>query len=157
LNFLGFCDELGAEHALEELRGVWVNAVFDEQPAEAQAWLERVFSGSQDRPLRLWLRGSPFQLKVWEALMTIPDGSSITYGGLARWAGQPSAARAVGSAVGANPLAFIIPCHRVIRQAGETGGYRWGPVTKRALIGYESARLLPADPRMQRGQVSVNA
>jgi AraC family transcriptional regulator of adaptative response/methylated-DNA-[protein]-cysteine methyltransferase len=149
LNFLGFCDELGAEHVLEELRGVWANAVFDEQPAEAQAWLERVFSGSQDQPLRLWLRGSTFQLKVWEALIAIPDGSNITYGGLARWVGQPSAARAVGSAVGANPLAFVIPCHRVIRQLGETGGYRWGPVTKRALIGYESARLLPADPRKQ--------
>jgi AraC family transcriptional regulator of adaptative response/methylated-DNA-[protein]-cysteine methyltransferase len=157
LNFLGFCDELGAEHVLKELRGVWADAVFDERPFEAQSWLDRVFAGSREQPLRLWLRGSPFQLKVWEALMAIPDGSSITYGGLARLVGQPSAARAVGSAVGANPLAWIIPCHRVIRHLGETGGYRWGTVTKRALIGLESARRLPAELHPQRRQVHVNA
>jgi AraC family transcriptional regulator of adaptative response/methylated-DNA-[protein]-cysteine methyltransferase len=157
LNFLGFCDELGAEHALLELRHTWANAVFDERPSAAQAWLDRVFTGSREQPLRLWLRGSPFQLKVWEALMAIPDGSSVTYGSLARLVGQPSAARAIGSAVGANPLAWIVPCHRVIRQLGETGGYRWGTVTKRALIGFESARRLPADRHLQRGQVYVNA
>jgi AraC family transcriptional regulator, regulatory protein of adaptative response / methylated-DNA-[protein]-cysteine methyltransferase len=157
LNFLGFCDELGAEHVLKELRSVWADAVFDERPSEAQSWLDRVFAGSREQPLRLWLRGSPFQLKVWEALMAIPDGSSITYGGLARLVGQPSAARAVGSAVGANPLAWIIPCHRVIRQLGEVGGYRWGTVTKRALIGFESTRRLPAEIHPQRGQVYVNA
>ncbi len=157
LNFLGFCEELGAKHALEELRELWAQADFVERPQEAQAWLHRVFSGSQDQPLRLWLRGSPFQLKVWEALMAIPDGASITYGSLARKIGQPSAARAVGSAVGANPLAWIIPCHRVIRQLGEPGGYRWGAVTKRAVIAYESARWLPTDRRRQQGQIQVNA
>jgi AraC family transcriptional regulator of adaptative response/methylated-DNA-[protein]-cysteine methyltransferase len=157
LNFLGFCEELGAEIVLQELRGVWANAVFDERPPEAQTWLDRIFAGSREQPLRLWLRGSPFQLKVWEALMAIPDGSSVTYGGLARLVGQPSAARAVGSAVGANPLAWIIPCHRVIRQLGDTGGYRWGAVTKRALIGFESARRLPVDPHVRRGQIYVNA
>jgi AraC family transcriptional regulator of adaptative response/methylated-DNA-[protein]-cysteine methyltransferase len=155
LNFLGFCEELGAECVLEQLRDTWNRAVFDEQPSEAQVWLDRVFSGSQDKPLRIWLRGSPFQLKVWEALLKIPDGSNVTYGGLAQRIGQPSAARAVGAAVGANPLAWIIPCHRVIRQLGETGGYRWGAVTKRALIGFESARRLPGDLHAQRGQVQA--
>jgi AraC family transcriptional regulator of adaptative response/methylated-DNA-[protein]-cysteine methyltransferase len=155
LNFLGFCHELGTERVLEELRDTWANAVFDERRAEAQVWLDRVFSGSQDKPLRIWLRGSPFQLKVWEALLAIPDGFNVTYGDLAQRIGQPSAARAVGSAVGANPLAWIIPCHRVIRQLGETGGYRWGAVTKRALIGFESARRLPGDFHAQRGQVHV--
>lgn len=157
LNFLGFCEELGAGRVLEELREVWVHAEFVERPLEAQAWLHRVFAGSQDQTLQLWLRGSPFQLKVWEALMAIPDGASVTYGSLARKIGQPSAARAVGSAVGANPLAWIIPCHRVIRQQGEPGGYRWGAVTKRAVIGYESARRLATDLRMQQGQIHVNA
>jgi AraC family transcriptional regulator, regulatory protein of adaptative response / methylated-DNA-[protein]-cysteine methyltransferase len=157
LNFLGFCEELGAGRVLGELRELWAQADFVEQPLEAQVWLHRVFDGSQDQPLPLWLRGSPFQLKVWEALMTIPDGASVTYAGLARKIGQPTAARAVGSAVGANPLAWIIPCHRVIRQHGEPGGYRWGVITKRAVIGYESTRRLPTDLRLQQGQIQVNA
>lgn len=157
LNFLGFCEERGDDRVLEELSEVWARAVFVERRIEAQAWLHRVFSGSQEQPLRLWLRGSPFQLKVWEALMAIPEGASVTYGSLARWIGQPSAARAVGSAVGANPLAWIIPCHRVIRQQGEPGGYRWGAITKRAVIGYESTRRLTTDLRMRQGQIQVNA
>lgn len=157
LSFLGFCEELGAARVLEELRCAWSHANFDEQEAEAQAWLDRVFTGCQDRPLRLWLRGSPFQLKVWEALLTIPDGANVTYGSLARELGQPSAARAVGSAVGANPLAWIIPCHRVIRQMGDMGGYRWGLVTKGALIGYESAQKSIAEVGARRSEVHVHA
>ncbi|RPH96763.1 MAG: methylated-DNA--[protein]-cysteine S-methyltransferase [Lysobacterales bacterium] len=157
LNFLGFCEELGAGRVLGELREVWAQADLVERPLEARDWLRRVFAGSQDQPLQLWLRGSPFQLKVWEALMTIPDGASVTYAGLARKIGQPTAARAVGSAVGANPLAWIIPCHRVIRQQGEPGGYRWGAITKRAVIGYESTRRLTTDLRMRQGQILVNA
>lgn len=157
LSFLGFCEELGAARVLEDLRRVWNRAIFDEQTAEAQVWLDRVFSGCADRSLRLWLRGSPFQLKVWEALMAIPDGSHVTYGFLARRLGQPGAARAVGSAVGANPLAWILPCHRVIRQVGGMGGYRWGLVTKAALIGYESARRSFADADTWHGEIHVNA
>lgn len=157
LSFLGFCEELGAARVLGELRRVWAHADFDERPEEAQAWLGRVFAGCQNQPLRLWLRGSPFQLKVWEALMAIPDGSNVTYGSLARRLGQPSAARAVGSAVGANPLAWIIPCHRVIRQLGDMGGYRWGVVTKGALIGYESSQPSFANTGMRRSEVHVNA
>jgi AraC family transcriptional regulator, regulatory protein of adaptative response / methylated-DNA-[protein]-cysteine methyltransferase len=157
LSFLGFCEELGATRVLDELRRVWAHADFDERPVEAQAWLDRVFAGCRNQPLRLWLRGSPFQLKVWEALLAIPDGSSVTYGSLASRLGQPAAARAVGSAVGSNPLAWIIPCHRVIRQMGDMGGYRWGLVTKGALIGYESAQASFAHSGMRRAEVHVNA
>lgn len=157
LNFLGFCEELGAAHVLGELRGVWTHAEFDEHSTEAQAWLDRVFSAFHDQPLRLWLRGSPFQLKVWEALVSIPEGSNVTYGTLARRLGQPSAARAVGSAVGANPLAWLIPCHRVIRQLGDMGGYRWGVITKGALIGYESARRSFPDGGLPHREVHVHA
>ena len=139
IGFLGFCAARGAGHALDALRGQWRNARFSEDPAGAAAWLGQVFSGSGERPVPLWLRGSPFQLKVWEALLEIPEGANVSYGGLASGIGQPGAARAVGAAVGGNPVAWIIPCHRVIRQAGELGGYRWGALTKRAMIGYEAA------------------
>jgi AraC family transcriptional regulator of adaptative response/methylated-DNA-[protein]-cysteine methyltransferase len=146
IHFLGFCDEPGATTVFEQLRGQWANAVLREDSRAAQRWIDRIFNGSGEQPLSLWLRGSPFQLKVWEALLAIPEGAHSTYGRLAAAIGQPGAARAVGGAVGSNPLAWIIPCHRVIRQAGEIGGYRWGVCTKRAMIGYEAARRRRADP-----------
>jgi len=139
VNFLGFCEENGAESSLAALQKQWAKAQFMENPAAAQRWLNRIFSGSDDQPIPLWLRGSPFQLKVWEALLEIPEGTHSTYGQLAARIGQPGATRAVGTAIGNNPVAWIIPCHRVIRQAGEMGGYRWGGFTKRAMIGYEAA------------------
>lgn len=157
LNFLGFCQERGTPSTLAELRALWSNAVFSERPDQAQLWLSAVFAASHDQPLRLWLRGSRFQLKVWEALLAIPEGSHASYGALARYVGQPAAARAVGSAVGANPLAWIIPCHRVIQQVGELGGYRWGTVTKQAMIGFEAARRQPSGSGSQTRQVHVNA
>jgi AraC family transcriptional regulator of adaptative response/methylated-DNA-[protein]-cysteine methyltransferase len=155
LNFLGFCDELGPEDAFAQLRGLWSNAVFEEDTAAAQAWLSRVFSANGGQRLRLWLRGSAFQLKVWEALLDIPEGTHASYGSLARQIGKPAAARAVGSAVGSNPLAWIIPCHRVIRQLGELGGYRWGDVTKRAMIGFEATRPLARFSDVHGRQVDV--
>jgi len=138
INFLGFCHEKGREPSLSALRKQWNNAQFSEDPNRAQMWLDTIFSEGNDRPVALWLRGSPFQLKVWEALLEIPAGTHATYGQLASLLGRPGAARAVGTAIGSNPVAFIIPCHRVIRQVGEIGGYRWGESTKRAIIGYEA-------------------
>jgi AraC family transcriptional regulator of adaptative response/methylated-DNA-[protein]-cysteine methyltransferase len=139
INFLGFCEEKGAESTLATLQEQWANARFRENPTAAQRWLDRIFNGSNDKPISLWLRGSPFQLKVWEALLEIPEGTHSTYGQLAARIGHPGAARAVGTALGSNPVSWIIPCHRVIRQMGEMGGYRWGGFTKRAMIGYEAA------------------
>jgi AraC family transcriptional regulator of adaptative response/methylated-DNA-[protein]-cysteine methyltransferase len=138
INFLGFCQEKGADQALADLREQWSNADFSEDPAGAQRWLDTIFSEGDEKPIPLWLRGSPFQLKVWEALLEIPEGTHATYGKMASLIGHPGAARAVGTAIGNNPVAFIIPCHRVIRQMGELGGYRWGESTKRAIIGYEA-------------------
>jgi AraC family transcriptional regulator of adaptative response/methylated-DNA-[protein]-cysteine methyltransferase len=157
LNFLGFCGELGQPDAFDQLRGLWSNAVFEEDPAAAQAWLSRIFSANGGQPLRLWLRGSAFQLKVWEALLNIPEGAHASYGSLARQIGNPAAARAVGSAVGSNPLAWIIPCHRVIRQLGDLGDYRWGSVTKRAMIGFEATRSLVRGGGIQGSQVNVGS
>lgn len=138
INFLGFCQEPAPEQALLELRSQWSNASFHEDSAAAQRWLDTIFSETREKPIPVWLRGSPFQLKVWEALLNIPEGTHATYGQMASLVGNPGAARAVGSAIGSNPIAYIIPCHRVIRKMGETGGYRWGETTKRAIIGYEA-------------------
>jgi AraC family transcriptional regulator of adaptative response/methylated-DNA-[protein]-cysteine methyltransferase len=138
ISFLGFAEENGAESTLANLQEQWANASFREDSPAAQNWLDRIFDDSHDKPIPLWLRGSPFQLKVWEALLEIPEGTHSSYGRLATQIGHPGAARAVGAAVGSNPVAWIIPCHRVIRQMGEVGGYRWGGVTKQAMIGFEA-------------------
>ena len=139
VSFLGFCMETGPSRSLAVLKDQWCDADFSENAAAAQNWLNSIFEGSSEKPIAVWLRGTPFQLKVWEALLAIPEGTHFTYGQLAHQVGKPGAARAVGTAVGGNPIAFLIPCHRVIRQAGELGGYRWGELTKKALIGYEAA------------------
>lgn len=139
--FLGFCGLKPPRSVLSELTDKWKQSEFVRDDHQAIGWLDKVFSGSRETTLPLWLRGSPFQLKVWEALLAIPDGSHVTYGHLARAIGNPRASQAVGNAVGANPVSWIIPCHRVIRQLGELGGYRWGQPVKFAMIGYEATRL----------------
>jgi AraC family transcriptional regulator of adaptative response/methylated-DNA-[protein]-cysteine methyltransferase len=138
INFLGFTEDSGFDYTVSALKNRWKCADFTLDQAEAQERLDSVFSGSREKPLSLWLKGSPFQLRVWEALMAIPEGAHATYGQIASQIGQPSASRAVGSAIGCNPVAWIIPCHRVIRQLGGLGGYRWGEITKQAMIGYEA-------------------
>ncbi len=100
---------------------------------------------SKLKQIRLHLKGSDFQLKVWETLLKIPMGQLSTYGALAQSIGKPNAARAVGTAIGSNPVAFLIPCHRVIQASGNMGGYMWGTTRKTALIGWESAQMQPKD------------
>jgi len=141
ISFLGFCDETGNSHALMTLKSHWPNANYQEDSSAARRWLDVIFEPNNEKPVELWLRGSPFQLKVWQALLDIPEGTHSTYGNLASLIGHPGAARAVGTAIGHNPIAWIIPCHRVIRQAGEIGGYRWGGLTKKALVGWEAASI----------------
>lgn len=92
--------------------------------------------------IKLHLKGTPFQLKVWEALLNIPMGHLATYSSISKEIGQPTASRAVGSAVGSNPVAFLIPCHRVIRSTGETGEYHWGSTRKSVMIGWEAAKTI---------------
>lgn len=91
--------------------------------------------------IKLHLHGSPFQLKVWEALLKIPMGNVTTYGTIANKIGNPKASRAIGTAIGSNPVAFLIPCHRVIQATGKIGGYLWGTTRKTAMIGWEAARI----------------
>ncbi len=121
--------------ALQRLRKLWSKAVLKSADARKQA--KKIFSSS--RP-PLVAAGTPFQLKVWEALLRIPAGKAVSYGELAKAVGKPKAARAVGSAVGANSIAYLIPCHRVLRSAGVAGEYRWGASRKKAILAWESAR-----------------
>lgn len=139
INFLGFCEDTGIDCVMDSLRHQWAGALFRHSTIEAGKQLECIFSGSDHQPTRVWLRGSPFQLKVWQALLAIPEGAHATYGQIAALIGRTGASRAVGTAIGKNPVAWIIPCHRVIRQLGELGGYRWGAPIKTAMIGYEAA------------------
>jgi AraC family transcriptional regulator of adaptative response/methylated-DNA-[protein]-cysteine methyltransferase len=102
--------------------------------------LQERLAGDLDRPLNLLLKGTPLQLRVWEALLRIPEGRVAAYATVAKVAGAPGAARAVGAAVGQNPIAVLIPCHRVIRSTGALSGYRWGAERKASLLGLERAR-----------------
>jgi AraC family transcriptional regulator of adaptative response/methylated-DNA-[protein]-cysteine methyltransferase len=127
------------EREKREMEAAWPEAQLVEDQEETRRSLEQVFP--QERSvvptLSVLLKGTPFQLKVWEALLSIPPGYLTTYGNLAGMIKQPSASRAVGSAVGKNTLAYLIPCHRVIRQDGIIGQYRWGSSLKKALVGKE--------------------
>jgi AraC family transcriptional regulator of adaptative response/methylated-DNA-[protein]-cysteine methyltransferase len=91
-----------------------------------------------DQPLRVTMIGSDFEIRVWEALLAVPFGQTTTYSDVARRIGRPSAARAVGAAVGRNPLSFVVPCHRVLGKSGSLTGYRWGLTRKRAILGWEA-------------------
>jgi AraC family transcriptional regulator of adaptative response/methylated-DNA-[protein]-cysteine methyltransferase len=134
------------ERRVEELQRDWRSARFRANDAGAKALARRLFP-EVPRPgrLHLLLRGTNFQIKVWEALLRVPEASLVSYGQLARAAGIPGAARAVGSAVAANRIALLIPCHRVIRESGDFGGYRWGAARKLALHGWERAQCHPLD------------
>lgn len=99
-----------------------------------------VVDSSPTAPLPVLLRGSAFQLKVWEALLKIPEGRLVSYDQIADAIGQPTASRAVGTAIGSNPVGYLIPCHRVIKKTGLFGGYRWGMARKQAMLGWEAAR-----------------
>lgn len=137
--FLGFTHEKGRQHIRNELSEQWPDATLVVNDLRAQTKLTEIFTEKEHRKLKIWLRGSPFQLKVWEALLNIPPGTHCTYGQMASFAGNPNASRAIGSAIGRNPVSWLIPCHRVINSLGTTGGYRWGINTKQAMIGYEAS------------------
>jgi len=139
ITFLAFYAKHDLESVENQLRAQWPDATLLADPEAAKSQLGRVFDPAREQPLPLWLRGSPFQLKVWEALLSIPAGQHVSYGALARYLGKASAGRAVGSAVGRNPIAWLIPCHRVITTSGALGGYRWGLERKQLMIALESA------------------
>ncbi len=136
---VAFAAETGRDAAEADLRGRWPAATFAHDPGALQPWVDGAFGDGQGT--RLHLIGAPFQIKVWEALLTIPTGHVTTYSDIARAIGAPRATRAVGTAVGRNPVSWLIPCHRALRKSGALGGYHWGLPVKRAMLAWESARL----------------
>jgi AraC family transcriptional regulator of adaptative response/methylated-DNA-[protein]-cysteine methyltransferase len=138
---LAFVDVGGRRAVLEDYRARFPGARFRKQPDAADRAARRIFHPRR-RPERLILdlRGSNFQIKVWEALLRIPPGALASYGDVAAAIGRPSATRAVASAVARNPVSYLIPCHRVIRASGAFGEYRWGAARKQAIVAWEAAR-----------------
>ena len=134
---LAFTAECGEAEAQADLRARWPGAVFVEDPDRVLPLVSAAFGG---RGADLHLIGAPFQIKVWEALLQIPSGHVTTYSDIARVIGAPKAVRAVGTAVGRNPISWLIPCHRALRKSGGLGGYHWGLPVKRAMLAWESAR-----------------
>lgn len=120
----------------------WAGATVTEDPAATQSVADQLFGDEAKaaQPVQLLLKGTNFQLKVWEALLKIPAGATASYAEVAAAVGQPAAARAVGNAVGANPIGYLIPCHRVIRQSGIVEGYHWGATRKKAILAWEAVQ-----------------
>jgi AraC family transcriptional regulator of adaptative response/methylated-DNA-[protein]-cysteine methyltransferase len=140
---LSFVNSGDKDAALAEVKSQWPRARLQQDDPAASQLANRIFTrtiiGKSSTPLRAFVRGTPFQVRVWRALLQVQRGTLISYGGLAATMDQPTAARAVGSAVGQNTLAYLIPCHRVIRETGALGDYRWGQVRKRAILVWENS------------------
>jgi AraC family transcriptional regulator of adaptative response/methylated-DNA-[protein]-cysteine methyltransferase len=139
---LMFVQDSDREATLAAFRHDWRAAILYEDPDRTRLLLEQIFSDPSGVSLPLHLLGTNFQIKVWEALMRIPPGALTTYTAVAQSIDRPTAARAVSNAVAHNPIAYIIPCHRVIRESGEMGGYRYGIPRKRAMLAWETARFV---------------
>jgi len=135
---LAFSAEMGGDEAMTDMTSRWPKATFRQNADALRGWAEATLSMSGDTQIHMI--GAPFQLKVWEALLRIPSGHVTTYSEIAQSIGSPKAVRAVGTAVGRNPVSWLIPCHRALRKSGALGGYHWGLPVKRALLAWESAR-----------------
>lgn len=141
---LAFCDSGEERAAFEDMARRWPNASYIDDMATTAPYAARVFDPSrwrQEEPLRVVLIGSDFQLRVWEALLRIPMNKARTYSALAAEVGNPAASRAVGAAVGANPISFVVPCHRALGKSGALTGYHWGLTRKRAILGWEAGQI----------------
>jgi len=142
---MAFAAELGCDRTLADMRGRWPAAVFRHDPGAFAGWASAAFDaepgGADSGQIALHLIGAPFQIEVWEALLAVPAGQVTTYSEIARHIGNAKAVRAVGTAVGRNPISWLVPCHRALRRDGELGGYHWGLPVKRAMLAYESARV----------------
>lgn len=128
-------------NAVEEMKNCWNNSVFHEDQKLTGDFIQQIFNNTSCPKLHLYVKGTNFQVKVWEALLRIPMGDVTTYQNIARSIQNSKAVQAVGSAVGSNNIAYLIPCHRVIRKDGVLGEYRWSSTRKKSLIGWEMARI----------------
>lgn len=138
---IGFADEeISVQQAFEDLRNRWPNASYSRDDARIAPVAARVFDPTRwdpEHPVRVVLIGTDFEVSVWQTLLKIPVGRATTYSDVARSIGRPSASRAVGAAVGKNPISFVVPCHRVVGSSGALTGYHWGLPRKRAILGWE--------------------
>ena len=141
---LGFSDVGGEAASLQDMQRRWPNAIYAENSAQTALYAAQIFAPEKWRegqPLRVTFIGSDFEIRVWESLLKIPMGRAVTYSDIASSIAQPKAARAVGAAVGRNPISFVVPCHRVIGKSGALTGYHWGLTRKRAILGWEAGQL----------------
>jgi AraC family transcriptional regulator of adaptative response/methylated-DNA-[protein]-cysteine methyltransferase len=139
---LAFTEHSGRDGALADIRRRWPHPRYTEDASLTAPLARRIFApitGEEGAPISLFLRGTNFQIKVWQALLTIPPGCLASYEWIAGAIGQPGAARAVGSAIAANPISYLVPCHRAIRKSGVIGDYAWGRTRKKAMLGWEAA------------------
>jgi AraC family transcriptional regulator of adaptative response/methylated-DNA-[protein]-cysteine methyltransferase len=139
---LAFADIGGETACLEDMTCRWPNADYVEDREATAPYAARIFEPGRwtsEQPLRVVLIGTDFQVQVWESLLKIPFGKAVTYSDIASDIGRPTAMRAVGAAVGANPISFVVPCHRALGKSGALTGYHWGLTRKRAMLGWESA------------------
>jgi AraC family transcriptional regulator of adaptative response/methylated-DNA-[protein]-cysteine methyltransferase len=142
---LAFADEGDEAKTLADMMSRWPNALYTEDSARTAPLAASVFAAPGLRPgapIRITFIGTDFEIRVWETLLKIPAGKAATYGAVATYIGAPKAARAVGAAVGRNPLSFVVPCHRVMGKNGALTGYHWGLTRKRAILGWEQGALV---------------
>lgn len=147
--YLGFVEAGGQAHVLDPLRHTWPGAQFRKSPARIAPIVEHIFempTPLKPHPFNLQLKGTNFQINVWKALLNIPRGRVVSYQDIASFIGHPNAHRAVANAVAINPVAYLIPCHRVIAKSGKIHQYRWGAHRKKALIGWEAGHKMNVDP-----------
>lgn len=141
---LAFADDEGGRDAcFEDMAKRWPNAHYVEDRNVTAPYIRRIFDSgcwAVDEPLRVVLIGSDFQIRVWQSLLKIPFGKAVTYSDVARDIGQPTASRAVGAAIGRNPISFVVPCHRALGKSGALTGYHWGLTRKRAILGWEAGK-----------------
>jgi AraC family transcriptional regulator of adaptative response/methylated-DNA-[protein]-cysteine methyltransferase len=142
---LGFADA-SATGLIRELQEKWPLAGIRENQTNTRSWIEKIFHPAvPDTAFPVLTQGTPFQIKVWEALLKIPFGTVVSYSEVARLAGYSQSIRAVGTAIAHNPVAYLIPCHRVIRSEGIIGNYHWDPARKMAMIGWEKAKTMNSE------------
>ena len=139
---LAFNDQGQDKLALADMTRRWPNAQYTEDSARTAPYVARVFDDiKEDQPIRITMIGSDFEIRVWETLLKIPMGKAVCYGDIASSIGKPKAARAVGRAVGCNPISFVVPCHRALGKTGALTGYHWGLTRKKAILGWEAGKL----------------
>ena len=141
---LAFADPGREAAALADMQARWPHAQYTEDSARTAPFAARIFAPGQWRdnePMKITFIGTDFEIRVWETLLKIPVGKATTYGDIAQAVGSPKAARAVGAAVGKNPISFVVPCHRVLGKSGDMTGYHWGLTRKRAILGWETGKL----------------